>query len=342
MRHFILALSLIAGPILSPIGATADITADRITNIVDVHILPRIQTLAERSQHLSDIATMDCDPRSDQLRSAYRHAFDAWISVSHLRFGPTEVNDRAYALAFWPDSRGATPRALASLLRESDPIAHSVTEYRQVSIAARGFYALEFLLFDDALLSAGDPAYHCQLIQTISADIAVTTQDIHAEWQSEFAATMRVPTPPGRYHSSDEALQETFKSLSTGLQFTAETRLGRPLGTFDRPRPTRAEARRSGRSATHVLLSLEALRDLGARLSQDHPALSARLDASFVRAITQLAELDDPVFASVSDPQTRLNVEIVQQSINAIRTIVADELGPQLGVAAGFNALDGD
>lgn len=291
---------------------------------------------------LSEVAASDCNPTSDALRSAYGDAFDAWISASHLRFGPTEVDDRAFALAFWPDSRGATPRALGALLSEQIPIAASVVAYGDVSIAARGFYAMEFLLHDDTLMSAGEPTYHCQLIQTISADMAVTASNILEDWRSDYVTEMLQPSPTGIYRNDEEVLQEMFKSLSTGLQFTSESRLGRPLGTFDRPRPTRAETRRSGRSTLHVMLSLNALQDLATRLAGDDGNIATTLDASFDRAMSQLNDLDDPIFAGVADPQTRLKIEVIQQSIDTIRAVVRDELGPTLGVAAGFNALDGD
>jgi predicted lipoprotein len=90
------------------------------------------------------------------------------------------------------------------------------------------------------------------------------------------------------------------------------------------------------------MLSLTALHDLAAILAHEDAELLTSLDASFQRAVSQLSDLNDPTFASVSDPQTRFKVEIIQNSIEAIRTIVRDELGPNLGVTAGFNALDGD
>jgi predicted lipoprotein len=89
-------------------------------------------------------------------------------------------------------------------------------------------------------------------------------------------------------------------------------------------------------------LSLLALQDLASRLADGNDGLSDTLDASFDRALSQLTELDDPTFSSVADPFTRIKVEIVQTSVELIRAQVRDELGPSLGVAAGFNALDGD
>jgi predicted lipoprotein len=150
------------------------------------------------------------------------------------------------------------------------------------------------------------------------------------------------PGPDATYRSDEEVLQDTLRALTTGLQFTQDSRLGRPLGTFDRPRPNRAEARRSGRSARHVKLSLISLQDLASHLTAPETALSNTLNHQFKDALDKLESLNEPVFASVAEPQTRLKVEVISQAVGVIRTTVQTDLGPTLGVAAGFNSLDGD
>jgi len=332
MKHIVFA----AAVVYTPFAAMAN---PSIAGIIDNHILPRFETLASASEALSETAALDCDPTSGKLRTAYGAAFDAWVSVSHLRFGPTEVDDRAFALAFWPDSRGATPRALAALIAGEDPIGLDAEAYREVSIAARGFYALEFLLYDDELMQPSD--YHCTLVQTVTADIAATSLAIVDGWQTHKDVLLS-PAPDATYRSDDEVLQEMLRALSAGLQFTQDSRLGRPLGTFDRPRPTRAETRRSGRSAQHVMLSLTSLQDLASHLAVSDANLSDTINRQFDDALGKLAILNDPVFAGVAEPQSRLKVEVLSQSIGTIRTTVQTELGPTLGVAAGFNSLDGD
>ncbi|MDA8747517.1 imelysin family protein [Litoreibacter sp.] len=336
MKRFLLTVVLAAAPVIANAQTTI------IDDIVDEHILPRFQTLAETSAHLATTAQNDCAVTSQALQNAYSDAFDTWVRASHLRFGPTEVDDRAFALAFWPDSRGATPRSLTTLLTEQDPVIASPEDFAQVSIAARGFYAMEFLMYDETLSNMGDEAARCTLVQTVTTDIATTSAAILEGWQTDYAARLKSPDTSSTYRSDEEVLKELFKALVTGLQFTSETRLGRPLGTFERPRPTRAEAWRSGRSARHVELSLAALNDLAFRLSSDNAELSERIETSFEVAATLLSELDDPIFAGVGDPQTRFKVEVTQQSIDNIHAVVRDELGPTLGVAAGFNSLDGD
>tara|TARA_B110000003_G_scaffold275273_1_gene317428 strand:+ start:1642 stop:2658 length:1017 start_codon:yes stop_codon:yes gene_type:complete len=316
--------------------------AERTKGIVGDHILPSFEILANQSANLAQITQKDCTAGSAPLHAAYANAFDAWIAVSHLRFGPSEIDDRAYALAFWPDPRGYTPKALKALIHSKDPIIDSVEDYAEVSISARGFYALEFLIYDPVLSVEGEEHYRCDLIKIIAKDIQLLADSIYTDWKNEYAVSMLMPTLKGRYRSEEEAIQELFKALSTGLQFTSDTRLGRPLGTFDRPRPRRAEAWRSGRSSHHIAISLSALRDIAIKLAPTGSPLEHRLGLAFERALLQLANLDDPIFASVAETQTRIKVEIVQQSVDAIRKIVRDELGPELGVIAGFNAMDGD
>ncbi|MFD0859839.1 imelysin family protein [Roseovarius aquimarinus] len=338
MRHLIAAVIALT----LPLAATAQGTGDIARDAVERHVLPRFEALDAASTALAGVAAEHCAPDAPALREAYQSAFDAWISASHLRFGPTEAEDRAFALAFWPDTRGLTPRSLRTLITEADPVIDSAESFADVSIAARGFYALEMVLFDPEIAALGDEAYRCALTEVMTEDIAALSRAILTDWQEGYASALTDPGEGGPYRTEAEPLQELFKALTYGLEFTSDSRLGRPLGTFDAPQPARAEAWRSGRSLRHVRLSLASLADLGAILAQRDPALRARLAAAFGAALESAEALDDPVFAGVTDPQARLRVESLQAAIERARDIVRDELGPELGVAPGFNALDGD
>ncbi len=331
MRRFFAAVIAMA---LSGVPAWAQSMGE----VVDGHVLPGYRTLAATGAQLAATAQQDCSPESPALRAAFGTAFDAWVLVSHLRFGPSEENDRAFALAFWPDPRGSTPKTLGRMLRDDAPGIADPAQYSAVSVAARGFYALEFLLYDPQFLNTASPELRCTLIQTVAADIALTTGAILEGWEDGYADLVRQAGSNDIYRSEAEAARQFFTALSTGLQFTSAARLGRPLGTFDKPRPNRAEARRSERSLRHVLLSLQANRALAALLSDNHIGL----DAAFQRAIDRAEALDDPAFAGVSDPAGRIRIEALLQSVDGLRRTVAEDLGPQLGVAAGFNSLDGD
>ena len=93
-----------------------------VDRALDDYVLPGFEMLAAETSELAAVAAEDCAPGSETLRAAYGTAFDAWIGVSHLRFGPLEAENRAFALAFWPDRNGATPGSLGQLLSEEDPV----------------------------------------------------------------------------------------------------------------------------------------------------------------------------------------------------------------------------
>ncbi len=334
VKHLLFAVAAIA--CLAPPALRADV----VDEVLDDQILPGMQALVDSSAYLAQTAQTHCTPEGGKLRDAYDQAFDDWIQVSHLRFGPSETKNRAFALAFWPDSRGKIPKTLAKHLQAADPALLEPNTFAQSSIAGRGFYALEFLYFDPKAASAPAAAYRCTLAAVMAQDIATTARAIQQDWQNSYAAQMRNAT--GRYQDEAEVKQELFKSLNTGLQMLADMRLGRPLGRFDAPRPKRAEAWRSGRSQHHIVLALQALHPLATALADGDAALIARLDAAFERPTLRALRLEDPILAGVADPAKRIHIEALQQEINDLRTLIASDLGPALGVLAGFNSLDGD
>ncbi|PTW52217.1 imelysin family protein [Rhodovulum kholense] len=328
-----LALALCAAPLAA---APADIAEA----VIDRHVLPGFARFEAAAADLETAAEADCDPGSETLRTAWGAAFDAWLGVSHLRLGPTETDNRAFALAFWPDPRGMTPKALAGLIADADPMVDSEAGFATVSVAARGFYALEYLLYDPQF--AAPTPYGCALIRAEARDIHALAAAILADWQGGHADLMRHPGPEAPYKDEREVLKAFFTALHEGLQVDVDLRLGRPLGTFERPRPTRAESWRSGRSLHNVTVTLAALRELAMLMAAEDPASAAALSADFDRADRLAADLDDPVFAGVATPQGRLRVEILQQAIHEIAEETRASLGPALGVAAGFNSRDGD
>ena len=312
-----------------------------INDVVENHVMPRYAALTETAETLDAAAQGNCDPRSEDLRAAYNDAFDAWISVSHLRFGPSETDDRAYALAFWPDPRGDTPSALRGLIEAQDPVVGSQEGYAEVSIAARGFYPLEFLLYDEEFAALAPDLYHCALVQAIARDIAANAAAIQFGWTTVYATLLQSPGGTAAYRSAADVIQEFYSALGAGLEFTSDSRLARPMGSFDDPKPARAEARRSGRSLRHVQLSLAALSDLSARLAPSG-SVAQDLEAAFGQAERLAAGLDDPIFEGVATPEGRFRVEALKTSVDRISALVDEERGPALGVAAGFNAADGD
>lgn len=300
---------------------------------VTQHILPGYAQLAQTTQDLADLAQQSCAPAD--LRPAYQAAFDAWMGVQHLRFGPVEQDGLGLAIAFWPDPKGSGARAQMALL-SGDPAQLAPEAFARQSIAARGLFALERLLYPAAPL----PSDPCPLIRATTGDLARVAGAVHHAWVNGYAETMLTAGEPGNttYLTRPEVRQTLFTQLSTALEFTDDSRLGRPLGSFDAPRPERAEALASGRPLRNIILSLQAQRALVLALTPDAPQTIAAFD----RAIGLAQGLEDPTLAGVAQPESRLKVEILQQAIEALRGVVLSELGPELDVGVGFNAADGD
>ncbi len=326
------AIALTRAAALAALLATPA-TAD-LAEAVDQVITPAYARLADAAADLDAVARRDCAPGA--MQAPFQQAWDAWARIDFLRLGPAEEEGRSLAIAFWPDPKSSGLRAQQALVAGDPQVIADPARFAQVSVATRGLSGLERLLYPSAVTGPEDRL--CALRRATAADLARMTADIAAEWPAHAALLTTPGDANTSYLTTDEARQALFTQLVTGLASLADGRLGRPLGTFQKPRPERAEAVASGRSLRNIRLSLEGLRDLALALHPDAP----QTRAAFNRALSLADDLDDPVLAGVSTPQGRLKVEILQQAVQSAQAAVETEIGAALGVSAGFNAKDGD
>ena len=324
-------IALIAG-LAAALAAPA--YADTAEAVKDV-ILPAYDRLADTTTALADTAAADC--AADALRDPYQAAWDAWASIDYLAIGPVEQNGRALAMSFWPDAKNSGRRAQQALVDTDPPAIGDPQAFADLSVALRGLGGLERLIYPSSI--EGDEEVLCRLRAATAADLARMAGEIRDEWD-DYADVLLEAGGEGNttYLTADEARQALFTQVMAALEQTADTRLGRPLGTFDKPRPERAEAIAAGRSLRNVRLSLEGMRDLALALQPDAPLTRA----SFDRAIELGDNLDDPVLAGVAEPAGRLKVEILQQAVRSTRETMLAEIGGALGLSVGFNSKDGD
>ena len=310
MRPALILACLIASPALADVPQT-----------VANHILPGYAAFAAASQALADAAARDCS--ADALQLPFNSAYDAWLGVEHLRFGPVEEDGLDQSIVFWPDPSGSGAKAQQALLT-GDPALLEPGAFALQSVAARGLTGLERLLYPAATL----PADPCALIRATATDLAATARKVDYAWVASYAQTVLTAGEAGNktYLTPSEARQILFTQVVNGLEFTLDDRLGRPLGTFDAPHPELAEAVASGRSLINIRVSLRALQAMVQTLTPDVPLTMAAFD----RAIRLANALNDPVLSGVDDPQGRLKVEILQQAIDAVKDTAVAELGPKL------------
>lgn len=305
---------------------------DEVTQDV---IGPSYQRFAMQSAALAAAAEQDCD--AEALRAPYQTAWDAWARIGFFRLGPVEEDGRALAISFWPDPKSSGRRTQQAIARDNPPLLDDAEAFAGVSVAARGFSGLERLLYPPGL--DGAPDVLCRMRRATAADLARMSAEIAAAWP-EFAETLRRAGQEGndRYLTADEAQQAIFTQIITGLDYAADTRMGRPMGTPEQPRPERAESRASGRSLRNLALSLQGIRDMALALYPD----ASRSAAAFDAALSRAESLDDPVFDGAAEPEGRRQLIALQRAIRQTRNIVEEEIGQALGLTLGFNSLDGD
>ncbi len=306
-----------------------------VAQAVNDRILPDLAGFREATQKLADTAATSCDPAV--LRPDWNAAFDAWLRVGFLHIGPGEEQGRNLAIAFWPDPKGIGARQLRLILASQDPAVSDPAGFSELSVALRGLFGLERLLYPAAPMP-GD--YPCALTRATAADLARMAAEIDAGWRDGYAQTLLSAGQPGNttFLSETEARQALYTQMMAGFEFVADQRLGRPLGTFDHPRPERAEARASGRSVRNIELSLQALLDFATALAGDVPLTETDVD----RALSAVQALDDPALAGIAAPQEYVRAEALRQRIQTARDTAEVEVGGALGVEIGFNSADGD
>lgn len=193
-----IAFCLIALPALADVERT-----------LQDHILPGHEALARATDDLASEAATDCAPEA--VRPAFHAAYDAWIAIGHIQFGPIEDQALTLAMSFWPDPKDSTGKALARLTATQDPIADSPSAWSEVSAAAQGFTALERLLYE----AQPDAGYACRLTQAVSTGLADKSASILRDWPA-FASKMTTAGAEGntRFQSPVEAQRAAYTALS--------------------------------------------------------------------------------------------------------------------------------
>ena len=329
MRYFLAAFAAFFA-----LPAQAD-----INQVIDAHIMTRHAAFTEQAAALVDATQQDCTPAG--MIPAFHEAFDAWVAVNHIRFGPIEQNGESLAVSFWPDKKGKIPKTLRRLIAANDPVIYDPVAFSTYSVAARGFFSLEQLLYDEEFSRYDAQSYTCRFVQAIAADISRIASETELGWVEGYAAILRTAGEAGNeiYLSEDEGAQALLTSLLGGLEYIYAQRVARPLGTFDNPRPARAEARRSARSLRNIMVSLAALQEM-ARLLSDNTASTTEKAFTSVQAFGQAH--DERIFTELETISARFKLETLGQLVQVVHESAGAEISAHLGVNAGFNALDGD
>ena len=197
-----ITLAVLALLLAAPAGAQTD-DAALAERALNEHILPGFEGLNAAAEALDAAAEAACagDGSMEAVEAAYAEAFDAWAGIQHIRFGPAEEDNNGFAIEFWPDTKGSTPRALAALVANEDPVVDDTAGFAEVSVAARGLMALDQLLFDPEAAPVEPGGYRCRLLVAAMSPVIATSARMRDRWRDPwggFLTSAGEPRPGAR------------------------------------------------------------------------------------------------------------------------------------------------
>lgn len=341
--------------------------------IVDEHIVPRHQQLADASyalqQQAKSLCTEPSEAKLENVRRGFHQTMDGWMSIQHIRNGPVELLTRYHRYQLWPDKHNTGSKQLGKMLGEQDIDVLQTDHFARTSVAVQGLSALERLLFNsmkgpETFLATfsdnGQSSYRCQLVMAITNNLATMSSELVDEWAAK-------PTP---FHtlflSSGQLLGErmTDKSLAekpevsstflnhmtTQVQSVIDQKLKRPMAdNTAKAKPRYAESWRSERSMRNIRLNLQAvesLYDTGfasmLKSKSNGLELDKQIKLAFKASHAAAKAIDQPLSDTLKDESQRPALEKLVATSRKLQSLLSTALPQAVEIPLGFNALDGD
>ncbi|SPF75401.1 hypothetical protein ALP8811_00388 [Aliiroseovarius pelagivivens] len=310
--------------------------SDRVLAVIE----NQFSAFRNESATLAQTATDLCDGGArDPVLDALEATWLAWAPLDAYQFGPIEQQAAALTVNFFPDKKNFTGRALYQHLKRPEAEQGDPAVVASSSAALQGLPAIERLLFEDL------PT--CPSLVGITGNLAHISQSLYDGWFAAdgWADLVRGAGPDNPvYLSGGEFTKQALTAIDFSILRLNDHRLGRPLGTYARAFPKRAEAWRSGLTNQIMIAQLE-----GIIVLIDHGFAEAISEPARVEAVKTLKELQAridaigaPLAVAVEDPLMRVRIEGIMSKLDYLKTHVDEEFSPNLGVQSGFSAGDGD
>ncbi|SIS40699.1 imelysin family protein [Neptunomonas antarctica] len=339
--------------------------------IIEQHVMPRYQLLADNSATLEKQVQQLCDAPSLETLSVARTGFNAaqasWQGVQHIQFGPVTLLMRNYSLQYWPDKKNIGAKQLSAALASKtlaskDPAStdqrFDEEFFRAASISVKGFPALERLLFTNKhLIDTADTA-ECSLAHAIARHISDTAASIHTEWTEE----TRLISAAGEnnmtnddsipaYETPSEAATEFMKSLVEPVDALRDTKLLSPLGaSAAQSRWKKSESWRSEQSINNIRQNVIALHELysGTQPLSVKTLLVASGDSVSAQLIeSEFKTISEQLAALPAITDLKITAAIRQQLLQTTEHLLVlqntlEQAMQTLNIQLGFNSRDGD
>jgi len=250
-----------------------------------------------------------------------------------------------------------TTRQIRRIRAKKDPSVLNTGSLKDKSVAVQGLTALQFIAFSkDGTVRLGQPdddkEFICGYAQAIAGNVANIAAALAGEWADPEGYSRLLLTAGAdneRFHSSKEAIETVFNALVTGLIIVRDQDLLPALGSSrDGAKPNRFPFSRSGNAVPFMSGELAGIQDavqsmeLEELTPDEFEWIFGAASFEFRNAQGYLSELQPPLRKTFGDGESYGQVTILAITIKSIRDTLALELAGALGLAGGFNALDGD
>ena len=334
-----------------PADAFVEINRDIALN----HIAPGYNKFASATERMNNIISSFVDKEADitSLRAVFGEVMDAWMAIQHLRFGPAQVQARAYRIQFWPDTRNRVGRQLGSVLASertdlvSDPAAMANS-----SVALQGLPALERLLYEIELTPE---SYAIQLAKAITANLQTIATSLTTNWApgGEWSERLYLTKQDSKsFPTAAHATSTLLLAMTTQLEFIVDKKINLPLGgETGNHRLRLAESWRSSRSLRNIRLNIVALINLFEqgegrfrRLIENtgNESIAESVSSALHSGLRTIELLPENFDSSIGDTEFQAKLKSVGNDLVRTQIAMSRDIAPALGIILGFNSLDGD
>lgn len=357
MKNLVLGIAAI----LLAVPSQADDFNAPLENIISGYFRPAAADFSESAGKLPNAVSAICTEATEANVLGFQTAFSATIRdfsrIQFLRFGPLLEDDRLSRLSFRPDPRGRAQKQIRKLYAAADNSVLSPVRLGKKSVAVQSLTALELIAFNkDTEVVLGNDSdnkdYTCGYALAIAQNVSKIAHDTSADWidPDGYSKILLSAGPDNdRYRTSKEAIEDVFNSLATGITITKDQDILPAMGkSKDKTKPNRFPFSRSGNAVVYLTGELAGINDalssmdLKPMMSSDDQWTLDTLGFEFKNARNYLDALNPPLRRTFSENDGYNQVAALLITLSSIQELMTQGVAGGLGLAGGFNALDGD
>ncbi|MEM8794606.1 MAG: imelysin family protein [Pseudomonadota bacterium] len=286
------------------------------------------------------------------IGAAFRSVVQDFGRIEILTFGPLVEDNRFERLFFWPDRKGRALKQIQRVLAAQDPSVTDPHALAQKSVALQGLPGLDFLLYGNALSDLSDDPFRCSFAVAVSKNIHSISKTLRIEWERPdgfIEALLNPSSENALFRTPKETGREFFEVLVNGVERIKLLKLEAALGaSVEKARPKRSAFWRSGLALALIRSNMMALSDFEqvagflTLLPSDKEWMINASRFEYKNAIGAIDQVDQPIIAAAADPGLHGKLSFAGVVMGNLQTLYEDQVGPVLGLRAGFNASDGD